>query len=41
MLKEFAKHVRAETGRIFNPKTDRIRCIWDICFIFSSNMYSS
>ncbi|KAN0113673.1 hypothetical protein V8E52_007472 [Russula decolorans] len=27
MLKEFAKHVCAETGWIFNPETDRIRCL--------------
>jgi hypothetical protein len=30
MLKEFAKRVRVETGKIYDPETDRIRCVYEI-----------
>ncbi|KAN0105734.1 hypothetical protein V8E52_010746 [Russula decolorans] len=41
MLKEFAKHVRAETGQIFNPETDRIRCLAHIINLATQALIST
>ncbi|KAN0113570.1 hypothetical protein V8E52_007634 [Russula decolorans] len=41
MLKEFAKHVRAETGWIFNLETDRIRCLAHIINLATQALIST